>query len=279
MGGERLDEPGAASVSPAATAPRWHRFDPVMVSLAFTLAASLLFLLVPQIDTWFSGLFYLPGNGFPIGLLRASTGLRDIGTWLVRIAVGLILASLLIKLALPDRRSLIRPSISLFLLTSLVAGPGIVVNLLLKNLWGRPRPLSIALFSGDLPFVGVWHVADYCATNCSFVSGEASAAAWLVACALIAPPAWRPAAVRVLIVLAALLSLNRIAVGAHFLSDVVIGWGVTALVLAIAYRYLVAHPPALLTDAALERVGALLGRRLRGVFRRQSGKAEKPRPA
>ena len=55
-----------------------------------------------------------------------------------------------------------------------------------------------------------------------------------------------------LFVIAAALSLNRIAFGRHFLSDVLIAWGLTLLVLAGLHRLIVERPPAWLANDRLE---------------------------
>ena len=48
------------------------------------------------------------------------------------------------------------------------------------------------------------------------------------------------------------LSLNRIAFGAHFLSDIVLAWWITLLVIAVLCRLLYVSPPAALTDERME---------------------------
>ena len=53
-------------------------------------------------------------------------------------------------------------------------GPGLVVNGVLKAFWGRARPSQILEFGGAAQFTPPVQIADQCARNCSFVSGEAS---------------------------------------------------------------------------------------------------------
>ena len=91
--------------------------------------------------------------------------------------------------------------------------------LILKDHWGRPRPVMIDVFGGDQPYVAVWQITDFCSSNCSFVAGEASSAIWLaVALALVVPAvARRRPSRRRRSSTPLLLSLNRIAFGGHFL--------------------------------------------------------------
>ena len=132
---------------------------------------------------------------------------------------------------------------TLFLLSTLLVGPLLLVNIILKDHWGRPRPNAVDLFGGDSPYVAVWRITNYCDTNCSFVSGETATAFWLMALALVVPRASALPAAIVTAVYAAILSANRIAFGGHFLSDVLISVGLTLLVVVIGYRLFITHPP------------------------------------
>ncbi len=226
--------------------------DPIVQCLILIVVTSAVFLAFPGIDIWFSGLFYDPGNGFVVSRLKGFTGFRDLlrnGTAVI--AYGLV-AVLVIKLVWPHRKALLRPCDILFILGTLAVGPGIVTNVVFKNHWGRPRPFRVEAFGGDQPFVGVWRITDYCQTNCSFVSGEGSSAIWLLTLIVLVPERWRPTATRLLLVLAVLLSLNRVAFGGHFLSDVLLAWWITLLIMAIAYRLLYVSPPAALANDSIE---------------------------
>ena len=102
---------------------------------------------------------------------------------------------------------------------------GLLVNGLLKPFSGRPRPLQAEPFGGALPFVPAGEFTHYCPSNCSFVSGEAAAAAWLIGVVSLLPE--RYAALRLpafvaAIGYAALTSALRISFGAHYLSDTVV---------------------------------------------------------
>ena len=243
--------------------------DPLVQSVALIALTSAVFLLFPAIDVWFSGLFYDSGNGFPMSRLGAFVGLRAIGNDLtLLIAVGLVVV-LLAKLAFPWRPSLVAPRDALFILSTLALGPGLIVNLIFKDHWGRPRPWRIDLFGGDQPFVGIWRITSYCSTNCSFFAGEASSAIWLLTVLVLVPARWRWLAMRTLLVLAVLLSLNRIATGGHFLSDVLLAWWITLAVIAVAYRILYLDPPAALAPIRLEDAMTSAGNAIRRLIARR----------
>jgi hypothetical protein len=62
-----------------------------------------------------------------------------------------------------------------------------------------------------------------------------------------------------------MFSLNRIAFGRHFLSDVLLAWGLTLLIIAVTHRIVVERPPAWLANQRLEAGLTNLGLRLRGT--------------
>ena len=69
--------------------------------------------------------------------------------------------------------------------------PQILVNLLLKSYSGRPRPHQTDLFGGDLPFMPAGSFSGQCENNCSFISGEAAGAGWLICLIPLLPPRLR----------------------------------------------------------------------------------------
>src|SRR5690606_18059807 len=126
-----------------------------------------------------------------------------------------------------------------FIFLLYLLGPILLVNGVLKTYWGRARPVDVAEFGGAATFTPPWLPADQCVANCSFVSGEGSAAtALLLAFVVLAPDAWRlfPRRAFALYALAGLvlpatgLAL-RIMTGRHFLSDTIFA---VLLVLSLA---------------------------------------------
>ncbi len=114
---------------------------------------------------------------------------------------------------------------------------------MLKSLWGRARPIQIEAFGGDADFTRAWQVSDQCLSNCSFVSGEGSSAAWMVAVvAVMTPRGLRSLILPLVGAYAMALSINRIAFGGHFLSDILLSWALMALVVAVLARVALACP-------------------------------------
>ena len=160
----------------------------------------------------------------------------------------------------------------LFLLWSLVLGPGLLVNVILKDHWGTAASEHDLAFRRRQPVRPGLGDQRLLQPQLSFVSGEASTAAWLVGLAVLLPRRWRPAGVAVTGVYAALIGANRIAFGGHFLSDVLLSFGLTFLVMALLYRLFVERPPAALADTVLETKLTGIGMWLRRRERSSPGK-------
>lgn len=205
--------------------------------LAVTLAASILFVTVPRIDLWVSAVFHAPGDGFPAASNAVLRGLRRSSTWVM----GGVLLAVLIAAFGPSAWSSGwgrgRRRRGLCMLAAFALGPGLLVNGVLKGVWGRARPINIEAFGGDAPFSAAWAFSEGCFSNCSFTSGEAASAAWTAMAALVLMPrAWRPTAGAAVVAYALALSFNRIAFGGHFLSDVVLSWLLVVLTIILTVR-------------------------------------------
>lgn len=134
--------------------------------------------------------------------------------------------------------------IGTFLLLCVALGPGLIVNGILKDHWGRPRPRQIVEFAGRMEYVppllpARTHGKSFPCGHCSV--GYLYAAGWW---------AWRRshpkrAAVSLAagMVVGTLLGFGRMAAGGHFLSDV--AWsGLISFGVAHALYYYVLRIPA-----------------------------------
>ncbi len=142
------------------------------------------------------------------------------------------------NLAAPSGRAII------FLIASLTIGSGLIVNLGLKDHSHRPRPVHVSEFGGEMEF-RPWYTFDgACKKNCAFASGEAASGFWMLAPALLAPPPWRALAIAASIVYGVATSALRLAFGGHFLSDVLIGGLISAIVVVALWRLLFPRAPS-----------------------------------
>ena len=97
----------------------------------------------------------------------------------------------------------------------------IIINYLLKDNWGRPRPNDTGVFGGDLLFTPWYKISDSCVSNCSFVSGDASVGFLMIVLFFVTK---KIAYCYLAILFGCALGLIRIAEGGHFLSDVIISY-------------------------------------------------------
>lgn len=203
-----------ASLARASVGPRRILAAAALLLLAVTMV-------FPRIDLDVAGLAYVPAQGFPLAHLSLFSFVM---VALPDFAIGAAVLAAILGIVAVFRRKVvggITPRIGLFLATSLALGPGLVVNTLLKDHWGRARPHQIVEFGGSAHFSPAVLLSDQCARNCSFPSGHAALGFWLVAFAMVMPPPWRRIAVPIAFGVGVLVGFMRIAQGAHFLSDVV----------------------------------------------------------
>lgn len=130
-----------------------------------------------------------------------------------------------------------------FALLAMAMAPGLLVNGILKNHSHRPRPVHVEEFGGTAQFRPWWRFDGACKTNCSFASGEVSGAFWLIAPAYLAPPPVRSAAIAAAVFVGVLTALVRLAMGGHFLSDVVLAALFTILISQALYLVLIGRKP------------------------------------
>ena len=95
---------------------------------------------------------------------------------------------------------------------------GFIVNILLKNMWGRTRPNDILQFGGNDVFSPWYKFGDACISNCSFVSGDASVGFALILFYFITK---KIIYVHLSVICGLCLGLVRIVAGGHFFSDII----------------------------------------------------------
>lgn len=205
---------------------------------AALIVSALVFTLWPDVDLWFSGLFYDPAGGFRLAQSPALELWRNLAWNLSIVTFVVALAGLAAGLA---GKALFGVAARVwgFVAALYLLGPILLVDRGLKEHWGRARPANVAPFGGPAEFTPALVPSDQCTANCAFVSGEGSAAVALaVAMLAVGPPIRRrlgPRGLRVWYGAAGLIAagtlLQRIATGRHFLSDSVFA---TIFVLAIA---------------------------------------------
>ena len=224
---------------------------PILALTALLCGTLLALALRPALDLDVARLFYT-GHGHFIGDTPVGVALRYT-LWSLPFVLFAVVAlaafaaevGLIAKTLAPGRSSLV------FLTLSLLLGPGLVVHSTLKPAMHRPRPYSVTQFGGTAAFEPFTSDDGGCRDDCSFPSGEAALASWTFAPASLVPPPWRGLALAGAILFTAATSLWRMALGAHFLSDVT---GATLIVLLVVFglRALIVGSTGTATDAPHE---------------------------
>jgi len=185
-------------------------------------AIGVLLVTFPQIDLAIAGLFYDPFDGF---YLRENPLVRLVFhgvPWITRTVVVSLVLFLLAAWTIWRRHAffLRQRRTALYLLLVMIIGPGLLVNTVFKDHWGRARPSQVEAFGGTKQFTRAALPTDQCERNCSFVSGHASVGFFFLAFAFVWPRRrvfWLAAGTG----LGLGIGLVRIMQGGHFFSDVI----------------------------------------------------------
>jgi membrane-associated PAP2 superfamily phosphatase len=141
----------------------------------------------------------------------------NIPALLLSISSLLILSYSFIKNKLIKYRKIL-----LFFVLTMLIGPGILVNAVFKEHWGRPRPREIVQFNGEREFLKPW-VKGAGGTGKSFPCGHASVGFYLIV------PFWilrkkNPKLAKAVLggglTYGTLIGIARVVQGGHFASDV-----------------------------------------------------------
>ncbi|MBX8782502.1 phosphatase PAP2 family protein [Ochrobactrum sp. GRS2] len=191
---------------------------------------SFIFMVIPVIDITVSGWFADRAGQFPLHENRFLLTLRDLHRTLPAIIVPALLACLILQ-GLFNRRWLPAPHKLLYILSVYAIGAAAIVHGL-KYLVGRARPNEIMEFGGSSFFSPAWQIAKSCQSSCSFPSGESASAMAMLAIPLVLGGANRVLLLIITGFAALVFSLNRLVMGAHFLSDITLSWLFVAITMA-----------------------------------------------
>ena len=241
----------------------------LMIALVVAGAVGLLFAVDPQLDLDIAGLTFDPKiQMFGVNAQLWVQHTREATRIVIALLVLPAFLAILGKLIFPRRRMLIEGRAALFLAVTLALGPGLVTNLILKDHWGRARPIDVQQFGGTDRFTPWWDPRGNCPNNCSFIAGEPSGAFWTLAPAALAPPQWRLLAYGTALAFGAGVGALRIAGGAHFFSDVVFAGVLMYLLIWTVHGLIYRWRATAVKKGAIESLLGRLGESIRNVFAR-----------
>lgn len=127
----------------------------------------------------------------------------------------------------------------LFLLLTLLIGPGLIIHEGFKKGFDRPRPKQVEIFNGDYQFISAFSVSQDCDKKCkSFVSGHAAMGFFFMAFAWIFR---RRSWLWWGIFIGVISSAVRITQGGHFISDCIFAGYVCYFTARLMSYWLLGH--------------------------------------
>ena len=243
------------------------------IALGIGFAVGVICAVDPQLDLDIAGAFFDPARHlFDVNAQIWVQHTREAARVLITLIVLPAFLAVIGKLIWPRRRMLIEARAALFLIATLALGPGLLTNVILKDHWGRPRPIDVQQFGGDYRFTSWWDPRGGCPDNCSFIAGEPSGAFWTLAPAALAGPELQPLAYAAALAFGAGVGVLRIAAGAHFFSDVVFAGVFMYLLIWLIHGVIYRWPATRIDEAAAERRLTEAGEKLGALARRLGGR-------
>lgn len=195
---------------------------------------SLVLVAFPEIDLFVSGLFF--DGSFPFNGTHLQDLIRDGTTAFLIVTVLAFIGAYVFNKLFRRRMGDINGRKLGFVALVLMLGAGLIVNLGFKDHFGRARPRDVAEFGGAKKFTPAFVLSNQCRKNCSFSSGEA--AAGFFSLAIVYALGRRRRALAVAVAFGAVVSLARVAAGAHFLSDAVVSFFIMWLLTDFLHWYM-----------------------------------------
>ena len=209
-----------------------------IINTLFFLFFVLFFILFPKFDIFFSKLFFFEEKFISdkyVFIRSLRSFLKDSMIVISIVSFLLIMVNFFFK---KKKKPILKPRTRLILIGFIVGpviGCGLIANFYFKDNWGRARPINIQEFGGEKIYTQPFIISDQCERNCSWISGEASAAFSFIAGTIIIKS---PIFFLLNIIFGIIVSFCRIAMGGHFLSDNIFAM-IFMIYLAILYKYLV----------------------------------------
>jgi len=211
-----------------------HRWQPEAICLVSVALLTTLVFASGTLDIAAARLFFHAGDAdhWPLAHQLPWRGLYHAASWITASLITAGLGALALSLA-RSRRHWRAPA--MLVLLTVVIGPGLLGNLVLKDHWQHPRPRDVQELGGTLryvpaPLIGREGGASFPCGHCTV--GFLYGLGWWIWRGR--RPRWAQASLATGLAVGMLLGLGRMAAGAHFLSDIIwsalLAYGVAHLV-------------------------------------------------
>ncbi len=212
----------------------------VLITVAILAAGTMLFLLT-DLDLQLQRSFYHPDEGWHLNdnvLIQFLYRYSNLPALIISIGSLLVLA-----VGFSIKKYSIYRKICLYLLLTMIIGPGLIVNSVFKENWGRPRPRHIEEFGGRLEHLPVIQTGTRGAGK-SFPCGHASMGYYFFTLYFIFKAKRKKLAAAFFVfalVSGTAIGFGRMVQGGHFASDVLWSAGFNYLTAMVLFYLLKLH--------------------------------------
>ncbi len=200
---------------------------------------SLIFILFPKFDIYLSNLFFYNDNFISekfVFIKKLRIILKNLMIIIPISALCFLFIDLIRKKKKKKNFFSLRSKYALFgLILGPIIGCGLIANLYFKETWGRARPVHIEEFGGNKVFTGAFKKSSECERNCSWISGETSAAFSLMVGTILLK---NQIFIHMNFILGFLVFFCRQSMGGHFFSDNIFAM-IFMIYLAILYKLII----------------------------------------
>jgi membrane-associated PAP2 superfamily phosphatase len=194
-----------------------RRWQELIVLLALMALTTPLFWF-SKLDLELAGIFYVPGDSHNLWPWKQGWHrdyLFDYGTKFTLAMLGLAALALISGYLKPDLKHWQRPALYIILVIAL--GPGLIVNLVFKDHWGRPRPVHMHEFGGTQDYLPPLAIGP--GKEKSFPCGHCSIGYMFFALYFLSRKR-KVFYFCLTLVFAGAMALTRMTAGGHFVSDI-----------------------------------------------------------
>jgi lipid A 4'-phosphatase len=203
----------------------------VYIWLAF-LITSTIFVMFPQIDLYVTSFFYNENTFLLKDSMFERFFYKSVPIMISITSIGSIAIFIYNQITKKNILNINKRAI-LFIILFLSIAPGLIVNSILKEHWGRARPAQTIQFGGNMQFTPAFVISPE--NGNSFSCGHGAAAFSMLGFALLAKRR-RKLWITLALTYGVLVSIARIIAGGHFLSDTVTSFFIVYISTYILYK-------------------------------------------
>jgi len=216
--------------------PANNQFLKDFLLIFFLLISGTFFIWLTDFDMWSQKRLFSVDNGWIYGNNQPWKFLYHYGN--IPALIVSIGSLILFTVSFYRRKIAVYRKKLLYLVLVMIIGPGLLINAVFKDNWGRPRPRHLTQFGGTEKYHQVWETGEN-SRGKSFPCGHASMGFYLVVFYFLLKGK-KPTSANLVLILSivygTLIGFARMTQGGHFASDVLWSFGMTYLTALFLYK-------------------------------------------